>query len=71
MRRLLGADIAVAVTGVAGPDPQDGRPPGEVWIGLDDGHAVHAVLLQAAGTPEEICEQTVVEALRNVVGMLA
>jgi PncC family amidohydrolase len=70
VRRLLDADIAVAVTGVAGPDPQDGRPPGEVWIGLDDGRTAHAELLQAAGTPEQICEQTVVEALRRVVRTL-
>ncbi|AGF72704.1 CinA family protein [Corynebacterium halotolerans] len=29
-----GADWAVALTGVAGPDPQDGHPVGEVWLGL-------------------------------------
>ena len=28
--RLLKADVGVAVTGVAGPDPQDGEPPGTV-----------------------------------------
>jgi PncC family amidohydrolase len=71
VRRLLGADVAVAVTGVAGPDPQEGRPPGEVWIGLHDGEAARAVLLHAAGTPEQICEQTVREALHHVVRMLA
>lgn len=27
-----GADWVIAVTGVAGPDPQDGHTPGEVWI---------------------------------------
>lgn len=27
-----GADWVIAVTGVAGPDPQDGHAPGEVWI---------------------------------------
>lgn len=27
-----GADWAIAVTGVAGPDPQDGHAPGEVWV---------------------------------------
>ncbi|MCI1256024.1 MAG: CinA family protein [Corynebacterium provencense] len=37
-----GADVGVGVTGVAGPDPQDGHPVGEVWIAvwsrvLDDG----------------------------------
>ena len=26
------ADWVIAVTGVAGPDPQDGHQPGEVWI---------------------------------------
>jgi nicotinamide-nucleotide amidase len=35
-RERLGADLAVATTGVAGPDPQDGHPPGTVWIGLAD-----------------------------------
>jgi PncC family amidohydrolase len=28
----LGADHGLATTGVAGPDPQDGHPVGEVWI---------------------------------------
>lgn len=31
-QRLTGADWTIAVTGVAGPDPQDGHAPGEVWI---------------------------------------
>jgi nicotinamide-nucleotide amidase len=30
----LGADYGLATTGVAGPDPQDGHPVGEVWIAL-------------------------------------
>ena len=50
VRRLLGADVAVAVTGVAGPDHQDGEPPGTVWIGVDTGAPV-ASFLGAAGTP--------------------
>jgi len=28
----LGADVGVATTGVAGPDPQDGHPVGELWV---------------------------------------
>lgn len=32
--RVLGADAGVAVTGVAGPEPQDGRAPGTVFIGV-------------------------------------
>lgn len=33
-RRACRADWAVALTGVAGPDDQDGVPAGTVWIGL-------------------------------------
>ncbi len=30
--KLLGVDVSIAVTGVAGPDPQDGVEPGTVWM---------------------------------------
>ncbi len=33
-RRILGADVGLAVTGVAGPDEQDGQPVGTVWFGI-------------------------------------
>lgn len=33
-RRVCGSDWAVALTGVAGPDDQDGIPAGTVWLGL-------------------------------------
>ncbi len=31
---VLGTDVGLAVTGVAGPDPLEGVEPGTVWIGL-------------------------------------
>jgi nicotinamide-nucleotide amidase len=34
-RRLLGSDVALAVTGVAGPAEQDGQPVGTVCFGVD------------------------------------
>jgi len=34
-RRVFRSDVAVSLTGVAGPDPHDGKEPGEVWIALD------------------------------------
>lgn len=34
VRMRLGATVGLATTGVAGPDPQDGHPPGVVWIGV-------------------------------------
>ncbi len=33
-QQVLGADVGISVTGVAGPSPQDGQPPGTVWFGL-------------------------------------
>jgi nicotinamide-nucleotide amidase len=33
-RRVLDADVGIAVTGVAGPTTQDGQPVGTVWFGL-------------------------------------
>jgi competence/damage-inducible protein CinA-like protein len=37
VRRLLGADVGLAVTGVAGPDPQEGQPPGTVFMAVAAG----------------------------------
>ena len=34
VRRLLDADVGLATTGVAGPDPQDGHPPGTVHVAV-------------------------------------
>ncbi|WP_446724958.1 CinA family protein [Nocardiopsis sp. N85] len=41
VRRLLGADFGVSVTGVAGPEPQDGKPVGTVYAAVagPDGNA--------------------------------
>lgn len=37
VRERLRADIGVGITGVAGPDEQDGKPPGTVHIAVDAG----------------------------------
>jgi nicotinamide-nucleotide amidase len=43
-QRVLGADVAVAVTGVAGPDEMEGQPVGTVWYGIAiPGHEPEAV----------------------------
>lgn len=52
--RLLGAPFAVATTGVAGPDPQDGVPPGQVFVGVCARGAVSARHEQVRGGPEEV-----------------
>ena len=43
VRSLLGADVAVSTTGVAGPDPQEGKPVGLVYVGCADDRGVVAV----------------------------
>ena len=66
-RRALDADLAISVTGVAGPEEQDGEPPGTVWIGVDDGSTVDAGHFTATGSPKDICRATVAEALRRAL----
>lgn len=34
VQRALGCDVALSTTGVAGPDPQEGLPPGTVFVGI-------------------------------------
>ncbi|MBA3021152.1 CinA family protein [Propionicimonas sp.] len=70
-RRLTGADWAIAVTGVAGPDPQDGHLPGEVWLGLagpDGGCAASRIDL--VGSRDQIRAGTVTAALAGLLARL-
>ncbi|MGB8962098.1 MAG: CinA family protein [Pseudonocardiaceae bacterium] len=65
VRRLLRADVAVALTGAAGPDGQDGQPPGTVFLALADGvetHVEHRYI--DCEDPAEVCAQAVAEALQ-------
>jgi nicotinamide-nucleotide amidase len=47
VRERLGATWGLATTGVAGPDPQDGHPPGVLFVALagPDGSRVEALAL--------------------------
>ena len=56
-------DYALATTGVAGPDPQDGQAPGTVWIGYADAAGATAELLQLAGGRDAIRHAAVDAAL--------
>jgi nicotinamide-nucleotide amidase len=56
--RLLRADVAVAVTGAGGPDPQDGQPPGTVWLALHHGTTVQTQRVHFSGEPSRVVEQT-------------
>ena len=62
-RERCGADWGVALTGVAGPDPQDGHAVGEVWLGFAGPGGVDKQRLQLSGDRREIREQAVNTAL--------
>jgi len=47
--RVLGADVGLAVTGVAGPDEQEGQPVGTVHLGLAVGGDVSSLQLRLPG----------------------
>jgi nicotinamide-nucleotide amidase len=67
-RRAFSADVAVSVTGVAGPDPHDGKPPGEVWVGLDAGDVATARHLSAPGDRRQVvrwAEQAALDLVRR------
>ncbi|MGD9797197.1 MAG: competence/damage-inducible protein A [Acidimicrobiia bacterium] len=49
VRRLLGADVGLSVTGVAGPAAQEDHPVGTVFLGLASGEGTEAVHLQLTG----------------------
>ncbi|WP_395639156.1 CinA family protein [Pseudolysinimonas sp.] len=59
VRARLGADIGLATTGVAGPEPQDGHPPGEVWIAVAWSAGVRSVRLELGGDRTAVRRGTV------------
>lgn len=68
VRRLLQADVAVAVTGLAGPGGDAfGNPVGTVFVGYADEKNVQAVECHFSGSREEIRNQTIARALRLVL----
>lgn len=71
VRDRLGADVGISTTGVAGPDPQDGHAPGEVWTGFAIGDRVSAVGLALGGDRAAIRRDTVSESLSRLRELLA
>ena len=51
---MLGADVGLAVTGVAGPDPQDDQPVGTVFFASDVGGDVEVRHMMLPGDRERI-----------------
>jgi nicotinamide-nucleotide amidase len=49
VRELLDADVGLSVTGVAGPEEQDGQPAGTVFVGLSIGETLQHTALRLPG----------------------
>jgi nicotinamide-nucleotide amidase len=62
-RRVLGADVGLALTGVAGPAEQDGKPVGTLCVGIDDGDAVVTRTFRLPGQREQMRQMSVITAL--------
>ena len=63
VRRVLGSDLGIATTGVAGPDPQGNAPVGRVFVAVawESGDDVRILALN--GSREQIRAATVESAL--------
>lgn len=62
-RRALGADVALATTGVAGPAEQEGQPVGTVFLGLAMDGVTEAQQVQLPGDRQRIRQYAVISAV--------
>lgn len=62
-RRVLGADVALAVTGVAGPEGQDGERPGTVFLGLAWEQEMTSLQVRLPGDRSQVRQFSVITAL--------
>lgn len=68
VRKRLQADVAVSVTGLAGPGGDEfGHPVGTVFIGYEDSRTSKVIACHFFGTREEIRNQTIEAALRLIL----
>ncbi len=67
-RRLFRADVALSVTGVAGPDAHDGKPPGSICLGLASDGGTISRSFRAPGDRDMVrrwAEQAALDLLRR------
>ncbi|WP_252316004.1 competence/damage-inducible protein A [Sinobaca sp. H24] len=64
VKDYMQADVGISFTGVAGPDPLEGHPPGTVWIGLAVDNEVKAFPLELRGSRKLIRHSAVFHGYR-------
>ena len=70
VRRLLGADLGLATTGVAGPGPADGHPAGTVHIAVVAPWGQRHRELHLSGDRQQIRRRTVLDVIELTVELL-
>jgi nicotinamide-nucleotide amidase len=67
VRRVLGADVGIATTGVAGPDEMEGQPVGTVWMGLAlPGLPVESIAARLPGDRDRIRQFASIQLLNSL-----
>jgi nicotinamide-nucleotide amidase len=61
---LTGSDLAVAVTGVGGPDPVEGHPPGTVFVAVRGPATDRVEEFQFPGDVDTVVQATAMQALK-------
>ncbi|NQD88152.1 nicotinamide-nucleotide amidohydrolase family protein [Paenarthrobacter sp. CM16] len=69
-RRACGASVGVSTTGVAGPDPHDGKAVGTVFIGIATEAGTQAFECSFTGDRQSIREQACEAALARLLAAL-
>jgi PncC family amidohydrolase len=68
--RATGAGVAVAVTGVGGPDPEEDQPAGTVFICVRDADGYRDHEYHFDGDPADVVAQATEQALRHLADAL-
>lgn len=71
VRKLTGSSACISFTGNAGPTAQDGKPVGEVWIGIASDKGVRAIKYSMEGNRNTIRQECVREGLRLLISVLS
>lgn len=66
VRAITGATYGLSTTGVAGPDPQEGKPVGTVFVGIAGPGLVTSVELRLSGERGEVQRATCDHALSEL-----
>jgi len=67
---ILDSDICVSFTGNAGPDAMEGKPVGEVYIGMNFKNDVSIYKLDLKGSRKEIVDQAIQFIIKKLIKKL-